>query len=262
MADETKKSAVRKTKVGKAVETGKEVTKEALHARFQEDAVQEIGVDEAGRGSFFGPIMAGAVALPPLSEWTETQRAVFLELRDSKRIAPKKRERLADELRACLPTCAVGVVSAQEINERGIQWANREAFRRAIAGIPGWEESRLLIDGTLPLSPDDWKGEQHVMVEGDNRYLAIGGASILAKVSHDRWIHEYAEQHPECQERYDLVGSKGYGTTKHREGITQYGGCDQHRELFIQRWVPGAGSETRTPKTRKRGETQACLIRF
>lgn len=242
--------------------TKRGATKEALQARFQEDAVQEIGVDEAGRGSFFGPIMAGAVALPPLSEWTEAQRVVFLELRDSKRIAPKKRERLADELRACLPTCAVGMVSAQEINERGIQWANREAFRRAIAGIPGWEESRLLIDGSLPLSQDDWKGEQHVMVEGDNRYLAIGGASILAKVAHDRWIQEYAEQHPECQERYDVVGSKGYGTTRHREGITQYGGCDQHRELFIQRWLPGTGLEMKKPKTRKRGETQACLIQF
>jgi len=257
MADEAK------TKVGKAAgkATGKaKVEKEALQARFQEDAVREIGVDEAGRGSFFGPIMAGAVALPPPSEWTEAQRAVFLELRDSKRIAPKKRERLADELRACLPTCAVGMVSAQEINEHGIQWANREAFRRAIAGIPGWEESRLLIDGSLPL--DDWKGEQHVMVEGDNRYLAIGGASILAKVAHDRWIQTYAEQHPECQERYDVVGSKGYGTTRHREGITQYGGCDQHRELFIQRWLPGTDLEKRKPKTRKSVETQACLIRF
>jgi ribonuclease HII len=258
MADEAK------TTVGKAA--GKaarkmKVEKDPLQARFQDDAVQEIGVDEAGRGSFFGPIMAGAVALPPPSEWTEVQRAVFLELRDSKRIAPKKRERLADELRACLLTCAVGVVSAQEINERGIQWANREAFRRAIAGIPGWEESRLLIDGSLPL--DDWKGEQHVMVEGDNRYLAIGGASILAKVAHDRWIQAYAEQHPECQERYDVVGSKGYGTTRHREGITQYGGCDQHRELYIQGWLPGAGSERKKPKSsRKSVETQACLIRF
>ncbi len=247
-----------------------------LLARFKEDNKTEIGVDEAGRGCFTGPIMAGAILLPPEEEWTEKQRAVFVQLRDSKRIAPKKRERLFDELKECLMTCAVGTVHVHEINERGIQWANREAFRRAIQGVRDQfgvdevkdDEVRLLIDGTLSL--DDWKGEQELVVEGDNKYIAIAGASILAKVTHDRWIRNLAEEHPEWNKQYDLVGSKGYGTARHREGIRLYGGCEQHRELFIQRWLPNAGSGPVRRVTRIKKENTAsgekpqttCLIRF
>jgi ribonuclease HII len=240
-----------------------------LAARCKEDDRYEIGVDETGRGPFFGPLMAGAVALPPEAEWTEEQRGVFLQLRDSKKVAPKKRERLADALRACLPTCAVGSVSAEEINERGIQWANREAFRRAVAGLGLGAETgevegktvRLVVDGTIAL--DDWKGESELIVEGDNQYMAVAGASILAKVTHDRWIQACAAEHPEWEVRYQLTSSKGYGTAKHREGIRLYGGCEQHREVFIQRWLPLAtGSAPRTVvKTKRRTET-TCLIQF
>ena len=248
-------------------------TQQPLLARFKEDGKKEMGCDEAGRGCFTGPMMAGAVILPPEAEWTEKQRTIFLQLRDSKKIAPKKRERLCDELKECLSTCAVGTVYVDEINERGIQWANREAFRRAIqevrtlAGAEA-EDMRLLVDGTLAL--DDWKGEQELIVEGDNQYIAIAGASILAKVTHDRWIRQLAEEHPAWNERYDLVGSKGYGTARHREGIRLYGGCEQHRELFIQRWLPNAGSGPVRRVTRIKKENTAsgekpqttCLIRF
>lgn len=245
----------------------------SLVSRFKKDDVLEIMLDEAGRGCFAGPIMAGAVILPPESEWTEIQRSVFLQLRDSKKVAPKKRERLSDELRACLSTCGVGSVSAEEINERGIQWANREAFRRAVQvvqlSIPSHDEIRLVIDGTLAI--DDWKGgDQELVIEGDGQYIGIAGASILAKVAHDRWIREKADEHPEWEERYDFSRSKGYGTTRHREGIRLYGGCEQHRELFIQRWLPNAGSVPVTHVTRiKREHGQSgkeqmttCLIRF
>ena len=240
-----------------------------LQVRFKEDEKVEIGVDETGRGPFFGPIMAGAVLLPRESEWTEEQKTIFAQLRDSKKISPKKRERLADELRKCLTTCSVGVVHSNEINTNGIQWANREAFRRAvhqvmeISGEQKEEEIRLIIDGTLAL--DQWKGEQELVIEGDNRYIAVGGASILAKVVHDRWIHDFAKEHPDINERYDLIGSKGYGTAKHREGIRLYGGHEQHRELFIQRWLPGAEA-VRTERTKgsahKKKPMTTCLIRF
>lgn len=236
-----------------------------LSSRFKMDEVIEIGLDETGRGPFFGPMMGGAVCLPMESEWTDQQRNVFLQLRDSKKIAPKKRERLADELQACLSTCGVGVVHANEINERGIQWANREVFRRALSTI--WDgsdgsEVRLLIDGTLAL--DDWKGEQELIIEGDNKYIAIAGASILAKVAHDRWIATFAEENPEINQRYDLLGSKGYGTAKHREGIKLYGGHFQHRDLYIQRWLPGAISisKPRAKSSAQKQQWSDCLIRF
>lgn len=240
-----------------------------LLARFKNDDLLEIGVDETGRGPFFGPLMAGAVLLPPESNWTEDQRRVFLQLRDSKKIAPKKRERLAEELRACLVGgCAVGSVSAEEINERGIQWANREAFRRAVAGLGigaetgevRGEKVRLIVDGTIRM--EEWKGEQELVVEGDGKYMAVAGASILAKVDHDRWIQTCAEEHPEWEERYDLVRSKGYGTARHRQGIRLYGGCEQHREVFIQRWLPGAGLAPPRAEKQFGRKTTTCLIQF
>lgn len=244
-----------------------------LLARFKMDDKAEIGVDETGRGPFFGPIMAGAVMLPPESDWTEEQRKVFIQLRDSKKISPKKRERLADELQLCLSTCAVGIVHANEINDHGIQWANREAFRRAVYSVINTmkqrdieqkeDQIRLIIDGTLAL--DEWRGEQELVIEGDNRYIAVGGASILAKVVHDRWIQDFAKDHPDINHRYDLLGSKGYGTAKHREGIKLYGGHEQHRELFIQRWLPNADA-VRVERTKgsahKKKPMTTCLIRF
>jgi ribonuclease HII len=230
-----------------------------LSKRFKEDSVVEIGIDEAGRGSFWGPIMAGAVIIPDEDTWTEKQRTLLTELRDSKKISPKKRERLADTIKELLPGTAVGIVSAEEINRNGITWANIEAFRRAVAGLRLEDATscRLVIDGVLAI--DDWEGEQELMVEGDGTYMAIAGASILAKVEHDRWIQKYCEDNSECNEKYDLVKSKGYGTTKHREGIKNYGAHELHRSLYVQNWLPGA-----TPKAKTRKETAVtkCLIKF
>jgi len=225
-----------------------------LHARFTQDHITEIGIDEAGRGSFWGPLMAGAVVLP--QEWTEEQRAVLIQLRDSKKISPKKRVALESELRKQIPLCGVGIVMPNEINDQGITWANREAFRRAMGslGIP-LEGCRLLIDGILPI--DTWKGDQHVIIEGDNQYIAIAAASILAKVAHDKWIHEFCEINSECNERYDLLRSNGYGTARHREGIRLYGGHELHRDMYIQNWLPGS-----THKEKKTKKSDACLIKF
>ena len=232
-----------------------------LSSRFQQDNIVEIGIDEAGRGSFWGPIMAGAVIVPDDYEWTEKQQTLFMQFRDSKKLSPKKREQLANGIKEMIPTHAVGIVHAHEINEKGITWANMEAFRRAIQGLPVENTSncRLLIDGILGFQ--DWTGEQELIVEGDSKYLAIAAASIIAKVEHDRWIQNYCTEHPECNQRYDLSKSKGYGTVKHREGIKIYGGHELHRVLYIQNWLPGV-----TPKPKKKttsiDKTNKCLIQF
>ena len=233
-----------------------------LHYRFAQDSLTEIGLDEAGRGSFWGPIMAGAVILPKEEKWTDEQRTLFSLLRDSKKLTPLKRQKLEKEIRKHIPLCAVGIVDASEINEMGITWANREAFRRAIYLLPMVEhrtDCRLLIDGTLPI--DDWKGEQHVIIEGDNQYMAIAAASILAKVEHDNWITAYCTEYPECEERYHLVSSKGYGTAKHREGIHIYGGHELHRKIYIEEWLPGA-SHTSKRKYKNKANKDKCLIQF
>jgi ribonuclease HII len=232
-----------------------------LSTRFKDDSVIEIGIDEAGRGSFWGPIMAGAMIIPDESTWTEKQKVLLTQLRDSKKISPKKRERIADEIKELIPKTAVGIVTAQEINDKGITWANMEAFRRAVQNLSLAKEeldtTRLVIDGVLQI--DGWEGEQELVVEGDAEYLAIAGASILAKVEHDRWITKFCEDNPECNERYDLLKSKGYGTANHREGIRNYGAHELHRSLYVQNWLPGS---THKAKTKKKADKNQCLINF
>lgn len=234
-----------------------------LKVRFSNDSLTEIGIDEAGRGSFWGPIMAGAVILPNESDWTEQQRLLLIQLRDSKKISPKKREKLSEQIKLLIPSYSIGIVTAQEINENGIQWANKEAFRRAVESIPSFSKNtidyRLLIDGILSI--DDCKIEQQLIVEGDNQYIAIAASSILAKVEHDRWIQQYCKEHPECNERYDLIASKGYGTIRHREGIKQYGGHELHRMMYIQNWLPGSTKKPKLKKTKQTNENQ-CMIQF
>lgn len=224
-----------------------------LLPRFKEDSIVEIGLDEAGRGSFWGPIMAGAVSIPNESEWTKEQHDILIQMRDSKKIAPKKRALLAQKLKEAIPLCGVGIVHAHEINEHGITWANREAFRRAYLSLH-IDHPRLIIDGTLEI--DDWKGEQEVVIEGDNKYIAVGAASILAKVAHDEWIKEYCKEHPECDERYHLIKSNGYGTEPHRNAIKLYGGHELHRVLYIQNWLPEVKDKQKTHEKPKTYEKQ------
>jgi ribonuclease HII len=258
-----------------------------LRTRYEPaDHKIEIGVDEAGRGSFWGPIMAGAVSLPAEETWTPEQRTLCQQIRDSKRISPKKRLALYHQILTQFPLHAVGRVDAAEINAEGIQWANREAFRRAVQGLKEKREQgehrehrearedekhaaeteyRVIIDGMLSMAHEDevLTDEQRLVIDGDDRYLAVAAASILAKVSHDLWIQAYCEEHPECEEKYDLVKSKGYGTPSHREGIQRYGGHELHRVVYIQYWLPGS-TVTKQKRTKKSVplDFNECLIQI
>jgi len=206
-----------------------------LTSRFKDDNIVEIGIDEAGRGSFWGPIMAGAVIIPNENTWTDRHYDILIQIRDSKKLSIKKREKIAEEIKELIPTTAIGIVSADEINANGITWANKEAFRRAIQNLNIDSNCRLLIDGILPI---EWEGEQELIIDGDSKYVAIAAASILAKVAHDKWIENYCIDHPDCDEKYNLLKCKGYGTAKHRDGIKIYGGHELHRSLYIQKWLP------------------------
>ena len=234
-----------------------------LSSRFKDDTMIEIGIDEAGRGSFWGPIMAGALIIPKEELWTDAQKELLSQLRDSKKISPKKREKIADKIKELIPNTGVGIVTAKEINDNGITWANMEAFRRAVYTLSLCEEdmknSRLVIDGVLEI--EKWEVDQNLVIEGDSKYLAIAAASILAKVEHDQWIQTYCATHPECNQRYDLLKSKGYGTAKHREGIRVYGGHELHRTLYIQNWLPGAIQRSKK-RPQNIDKTNKCLIKL
>jgi ribonuclease HII len=214
-----------------------------LKSRFQEDALVEIGVDEAGRGPLWGPMMAGAVLLPKEESWTESMKSLAQQIKDSKKLTAKKRKLLKDEIMKCVSVWGIGQVSAEEIDTLGATRANQLVFRRALQDLYSkcelQKEKRILIDGILPLNDVKSGEEIKTIIEGDAKYLSIAAASILAKVVHDDWVTEWCKDHVADAAKYDLLNCKGYGTAKHREGILKYGYTDLHRRLYLRKLVPG-----------------------
>lgn len=203
-----------------------------LKTRFIQDQKREIGVDEAGRGPLWGPLVAAAIILP-----TELDQNLFQKVKDSKKISEKKREKIAEELKGVL-SYGIGYVSAEEIDTIGATRANQLAFRRAIDEMSLEGERRILIDGVLPLNDSKFGEECHTIVDGDATYLAIAAASILAKTAHDKWVVDWCKENVADAAKYDLLNCKGYGTAKHREGILKYGYTDLHRRLYLRKLIP------------------------
>jgi len=203
-----------------------------LKTRFIQDSKQEIGVDEAGRGPLWGPLVAAAVLLP-----TELDQSLFEKVKDSKKISEKKRVKIAEDLRRSVKY-GIGYVSAEEIDTLGATRANQLAFRRAIDELNLEGEKRILIDGILPLNDTKLGEECRTLVDGDANYLAIAAASILAKTAHDTWVVNWCKNNVADAAKYDLLKCKGYGTAKHREGILKYGYTDLHRRLYLRKLIP------------------------
>ncbi|NDB82892.1 MAG: ribonuclease HII [Alphaproteobacteria bacterium] len=197
----------------------------------------EIGVDEAGRGCFWGPVFAGAVIWPPEDKWTTEHRDLMPFIKDSKKITEKRRPQIAAKIKELALAWGVGRVDSSEINEHGMTWANQEAFRRAIADciVSGIQPTLLLIDGILGI-PGSTVPYQCIP-GGDNMYLPIAAASILAKVGRDKYVEDWSEEHEEIATRYDLLNNKGYGTGKHRQGLKSHGPNEFHRSKFIRNWL-------------------------
>lgn len=177
------------------------------------------GVDEAGRGPLAGPVYAAAVILP--------SDCVIEGLNDSKKLTEKKREALFDEIKE--KALAYGIASAdeKEIDEINILNATFLAMKRAIVSLsvrPGL----ALIDGNQKPHTDI---EEVTVIKGDAKSMSIAAASVLAKVSRDRFMLEMAEKYPQ----YEFARHKGYGTKLHYEKIAQYGVCDIHRRTFLKK---------------------------
>ena len=212
-------------------------TSNTLQIRYSTDFKVEMGLDEAGRGCFWGPIFAGAVIWPPEEEWTDEHREWTAQIKDSKKMSEKKRNTLAKVIQSIAVDYGIGYVEAEEINKNGITWANQEAFRRAKAACySDLEPELLLVDGIL--SPDIEETPHVCIPDGDALYVPIAAASILAKVGHDHWIQQWSSDFKEISDRYDLLNNKGYGTVSHRKGLKTYGSHFQHRTHFIRNWIP------------------------
>jgi ribonuclease HII len=174
------------------------------------------GVDEAGRGPLAGPVVAAAVILDEFKP--------IKGLADSKKLTARKREQLFDEIRAKALCCAVAQASVQEIDELNILQATLLAMRRAVQGLR-LSPKLVLVDGNrLPVLPM----RAEAIVKGDALVAAISAASILAKVTRDRWCAEVDLLYPQ----YGFAGHKGYGTVQHLAALQAHGACPEHRTSF------------------------------
>ena len=209
-----------------------------LQVRFKSDTKLEAGVDEAGRGCLWGPLYAAAVIWPPEDDWLEEHREIAPSIKDSKKLSAKKRAKIAEQIKNLAIDSGVGCVTAKEIDESGMTFANRLAFVRALESL-SVPVDRALIDGCLPLRLDQLESlkieEQETIVEGDATYLPIAAASILAKESRDTVVEEWVKKEPALQTDYNIGSCKGYGTEKHRKAILEKGMHVQHRRLFLRK---------------------------
>jgi len=214
-----------------------------LHIRHTQDTVIEIGVDEAGRGPLWGPMMAAAVVLPFECDLTPAHRELLKSVKDSKKLTSKKRDILSDSIQTLCIGYGIGTVHAEEIDRLGATRANQLVFRRALTALyttyPLSGTRRILVDGTLPLHDGMEDEVCRTIVDGDATYLSIAAASILAKVAHDRWVLDWCKDHVADAAKYDLLRCKGYGTANHRKGILDHGYTDLHRRLYLRKLIPG-----------------------
>ena len=185
------------------------------------------GVDEAGRGACCGPITIAACVLPTgdIAELAEQSgHSELTLLTDSKKLTPARRDRLFDLIQQVASAYSVIHISAADIDERGIQYANTQGMLQAVAELtpaPGYvlTDAVFLPELTVP---------HHPLVKGDLLSPSISAASVLAKVSRDRLMADLSEEYPE----YGLAGHKGYGTAQHMAAVRLHGGTPHHRYTY------------------------------
>jgi ribonuclease HII len=198
-----------------------------------------LGIDEAGRGPLAGPVVACAVALKPenvafLPDLEELKAWSYI--RDSKTLSEKKREELYDFIVDHFHS-GVGISDHQTIDRINILEATFLAMKKAISALQkqitqtsvekiSWDECIILTDGNKVIP--NLTGNQRAIVNGDGLIKSISAASIIAKVTRDRMMHEFDRQFPQ----YQFRTHKGYGTKAHMEALRIYGPCPIHRKSF------------------------------
>lgn len=202
-----------------------------------------VGVDEAGRGPLAGPVYAAAVVLP--------KDFYMEEINDSKKITEKKREYLFDIIIENALYYSIQNVDAAKIDEINILNATFEAMKKAVDAL-NIKPDLVLVDGNRT------KGIEYntkCVIKGDAKSQSIAAASILAKVSRDRYCKEKMEiDYPE----YQFAKHKGYGTKLHCELLRTYGPCKEHRKTFLSKILSDAWLIMNIFSIGYRGETAAC----
>ncbi len=191
-----------------------------------------VGIDEVGRGSWAGPLSIGAAVLPG-------DRRV-LKVRDSKMLTEVEREALFDRIASWCVAWSVGHVTARECDELGMSAAQRLAAQRALGGL-GMVPDRVLIDGNWDFVGG---GNTRRIVKGDVTCLSIAAASILAKVTRDRFMRAEAMHYP----GFDFELNKGYPCPRHKLALAAYGPTTLHRRTWVfMEGLPWSGIQRQNP---------------
>ena len=187
------------------------------------------GVDEAGRGPWVGPVVAGCAVF--LNRKVDIR--LLENLNDSKKLSKKKREMLysllQEEAKKGTVRLGIGQASAREIDEINILQATYEAMREAVSQLT--PQPDILLNDAVIIPELTMK--QISIIKGDAKSLSIAAASIIAKVTRDRLMYEYDKLYPE----YGFASNKGYGSKMHIEAIKRLGPCPIHRRTFIKNFV-------------------------
>lgn len=194
-----------------------------MNSRYERQLIKQgfnviCGVDEAGRGAYAGPLVAAAVVLD------FNKRGFYKLIKDSKLLSPNQRNIAVQKILDKSLAWSLGVVSHQEIDEKGLGVANRMALQRA--------ETNLSIDPDYVLSDympgTIYKAQSELIKQGDRKIISIAAASIIAKVFRDRMMVAFSRKYPQ----YKFESNKGYGTLYHRNALSEYGTCQIHRQSF------------------------------
>jgi ribonuclease HII len=189
------------------------------------EAIRLCGMDEAGRGPLAGPLVAAAVAFPPGFVFEET----FPDLKfgDSKKLSARQREAAAEMIREVAEALTVETISVEDINARGIGWANRTVFERLIMRV---EADRYIVDGNLKLANLGRRARRvRCVIRADQTEQAVAAASIIAKVTRDRIMRDLHLDFP----AYGWEHNMGYCTRAHIEALQIHGPCVYHRRQFV-----------------------------
>lgn len=200
----------------------------------------DIGIDEAGRGPFCGPVYASSVI------WHDSPEPIDI-ITDSKKLSKKKRKKAFDWINENIKVKGIGFSSEKEIDNLGIFNATKLAMERSINDMVennkkffknydnsftltidgiGWDKMDFKVSDKIEISKID------PVIKGDSKFCNISAASILAKEYHDEAIDQFCLNNKDISDKYDLINNKGYGTAKHREGIVKHGLSDYHRQSF------------------------------
>ena len=179
-----------------------------------------IGIDEAGRGPLAGPVVACACYIP------DEVAPSFADVNDSKKLTARKRDQLFERLTHSQVLYGVGFATAAEIDKLNILQATFLAMRRASQKFLNIPQAVALIDGPHPVAGLTLR--QQPIIDGDAKSLVIAAASIIAKVTRDRYMEQLDKLYP----GYNFAGHKGYGTAKHMQALRELGPCKEHRFSF------------------------------